>query len=494
MTDTVSNTYCFNCQRFKRSFNKCLTNHHELYFFNSNYKLPSDFPLSNRKLFCKRFVSVPDEPIETYTLSESECTNLCPIHKNKALGYCFDCKRCICLTSKFHFSHDYILFFEFGISNDLEYNDNTIAKYKKLVEEKRMINDNLLNKDKLLKYNFDVKTCVLKLISSKIRFLNSTNCISNLIQLLVSFDSFSIDYDSGYFDFLKSRRTKLELKQRNFFYSRPLQTLISRLNAIQTSDPLPISNGKIKTDSIHGNYKCLFHFANSSDLTTNIIVRRNEDAHEKHKFTYFVRRDYSDETRLKFTNYQTSDFHIYYSDFEYARFNHITKSVSIVKIDKDTKKHQTAHILQNKYGNKRTNLNIKNNLYFLNENYDLIKYNLKTQEEMEISCPYQFTRLLTLFQTNIEVFGVTPDAEIYYLKESRWYEFPINRPFDNIQYFIGNVFNKNVEFGAIASNRYIFKTSGETTKILCNGIYCDESKEGLTLILNKSLKPLNVPI
>ena len=425
--------YCETCKIVKDDISKCIKRHHE-------------FEIESDETFAIRYATVKEEtPIITFDYTKA-LTNLCPIHNKRAIGFCFDCKRCFCGADHHHFDHRSFHFVECGIDNDFEPDEMEFKQYEYLLSQ---LTELWKHKDEMFELALKVKFEVIRNVSIRIPSLSPT------IQ----------------------KYTIQALSVVNSLKKRSIEHDIERIAAdIETT----------KTDilnlALSDNVKRVIE-----DIET---VRTCVTLQEKYRIPLTVRYNTLNDHRMITvgSNYVVlfNSKTTLYDLFSFERDHFITKIVSdkhiplIINKNRLLMRANDTIVIngvesKNKMKNIEFNNNIDYKIYFLNTDDKLVKLNIETMNEEILFPEFSFKSILTLYRTDIEAICQDSDGYIYYIKDSGIHKYEWKMDFDDIKYYVGSKYNNDINYGILASNRMIYKQRAPSIKIRANFIYFDKN-------------------
>ena len=456
MYNASSRTYCCTCGKEKRSFKSCISNHHSIVIYNPAYEY--DFG-NKEELFEDRYISVVKTPIITSDVTN--VTSLCPIHEKTAMGYCFDCNRCICMTDNYHFDHKMILFKDYGIDNNIDYDDNARFEYEDNVAQLRALE--AVDKDMIRAASLNLKDVVIRTIATWIttyptRFqpflIEAINVINAFKESDANNDLNEVDKD------IANLKTALEAMSR----SNKLQQLIYEM---------------MHPRELPGKYKRKLRDMHRG-IYGEVVIVTADTYIMKRKAPFYEPIGWNDVRRIDQDHYLTFSFDQYYP---YRLFDSTKPTFKGgIRIGKHVKY----------VGFKSTNIvssfscNFNNDLYFLNDSNELVHIDIDKKKETVLD--RKFKRILTLYNTSIRVMGVNDKNEIWYLTDD-WHLFPMKIPYDKLSYYIGSKYSTDVIHGILASNDMLYRVCKPSIRIRCIFLYYDN---GIVLCSGRSFKALDL--
>ena len=430
--------WCCGCKKFVNN-KKCLK--HEL--------------VNNiDELLRRKYIDVEETKVRTYDYLTYPTCN-CPIHNKQAKGYCFTCKRCICLTDGYHFDHESLLFQDFEITNDIEVNYRAFESYTYMLNE--MINS-LNNKDAIFECNLKMKSAIIKeLATAVVRGSDSIQpFIIETLNVINKFDGNDLHHD---FERLEENIEEIKNEIINLSFSDDLQKLIKDVN---DEKRLPQKYRQPLTMR----YNCL----NDYTLVT-------------------VSPDYVIMKNIKTERYERFVFH-----------EHIILSVGtseciiidamekIITINPNDRIYVNVTPTTNKIKDYQFNNSVADKLYFINTENKLVEIDLVSLKEEILYPEYDFKSILTLYRTNLKAVCISVDDEIYYIDETI-HKYPWKIDYDELKYYIGSAYNSNPLKGILASNRMLYRFQDKSIRIKANFIYYDDE---IILCGKKSFRLLNI--
>lgn len=430
--------WCCSCKKFVNN-KKCLK--HEL--------------VNNiDELLRKKYIDVEETKVRTYNYLTYPTCN-CPIHNKKAEGYCFTCKRCICLTDGYHFDHESLLFQDFEISNDIEVNYRAFESYNYSLNE--MINL-LNNKDAIFERNLKLKSTIIKELATAVA-RGSDSIQPFIIEAINAVNKF--DENDLHHDFERLEEDIEEIKNEiiNLSFSDDLQKLIKDVN---DEKRLPQKYKQPLTTR----YDCLNDYTLIT-VGTNYVVMKN----------------------IKTDLYETFAFHEHIIRSVARSENIIIESMKkIIAIKPNDYIYVNTTSTTNKIKDYQFNNSVDDKLYFINTENKLVEVNILTMKEVVLYPEYEFKSILTLYRTNLKAICISVDDEIYYIDENI-HKYPWKIDYDELKYYIGSVYNSNPLKGILASNRMLYRFQDKSIRIKANFIYYDDE---IILCGKKSFRLLNL--
>ena len=234
--------YCYTCERFKYSFNRCNKYHHDLeYDMGVNDKELDDALLKLCGMDWFTYITTSRRVAKTSTelasyspivTDETTIRDTCPIHDKKPFGYCFTCKRSICFTNNPHFGHKVKLYAVSNIptrcKHDPENEDACIMEYEQLIDFRDKF-DEISVKNKDIYHN-----CIDAIANSILKHPSDT-LRSLLIELM---NTFITKFD----DMLEADANKLD---------QDIDSHLKKLSLYSTPDALkPVVRNKYKPTTL----------------------------------------------------------------------------------------------------------------------------------------------------------------------------------------------------------------------------------------------------
>lgn len=537
--------FCMKCSAFKRSFKMCFDRGHQLVAnelnysekiwtrvhdivesntlltaINQKYKIGRDL---NKLVFVMRFPE--KDTIKTPIVrNKLAITSKCPIHKKKALGYCLTCKRNFCFKEYLHFDHQYILYDETAISHEIDKNNVEFSK----LEEYQIYTAKFEEFKMSVPFNKTLHSNIIKQISSFIPSAKSESLTEGLIDCLVLFKSS--------FDKEVEKETE-KFKQDLAPYSRWIKRVVIppdiRLFSNLSKDIYP-EGIRIVLDY----YKRLFigisyvnNIINYAYLSpSNMYLSVHDKKINQHLFySYDIRQGFRVISNTSDANEEYCCFiccdrwsrglmsyklgepvKICHKPFEHEK---LAESTHLETIHKLTTMSINTNIengycfyfisdgklIRRNLVNDKYETEMQNNVVIVtyddeddetsDEDDEHVKQKAQLTNEFELYSPVEFVKLLTIYNSNIEIIGVDGNNDMYYAMKTightddasyvkyKWHKFE-NFGFSHydkeLRYYVGSWIEENkdiAESGLFASNNGLYVYNNNIIKLKSDSIF-----------------------
>lgn len=547
--------YCVDCKTYKRSFKQCFDKRHCLVSNDAEYddetrNLIKDVLINRNKfvdlqtkykfndnldtmIFILRYIEpgfVPTRNIEPENGYYTEFTNLCPIHHEEPHGFCLTCNRNFCFHENLHFDHKYILYADTNISREYDFSSDTLSKvneYIALVESLKVINN---NKD----FNINTHNEIINMLASSLVRADSFTLKNGIVEAL---NVFNVDTNKLIEKDVDEVKAGIEPLVK---YAVDMNTPLDILTYKMLFKEIPL-NTRLLLNEYHRlkiciscNYNILYYNFYKGNMYLRVF---NKDTKVQsylyynlynHGFgfkkisidkdkKFILSRHIRTTTNEKIGSYKIS---VIYSKGSEVSFT--TKNILEVMFNKSLhiSDFTTTHKLSTSHVN--TYIDKANYFYFISDDglirvdmFELYinektcvyineeKHNIDNTVEDVIPTPTKPKRLLTLYNTKIDLMYVDENNDIYYFIDEyddfdthtlTWNKLDVITfaKYDTkLRFYVGSWLDETPEAGMLSSKYALYTYNSGTIK-LKNNFITVPCKFAIAYSLNSNvqIKPL----
>lgn len=440
--------YCLKCNTFKRAIKRCIRGHHSIAIYQDDFHYDESIDEHRKDIWKSRYTEEhDDENIKKFDYHDIEPTDLCPVHHQRALGFCFSCNRSFCLENTSHFGHEYVLFSDLNPSFENVLTDS--LEKEEIQMQYAYMHDFVYRQDQIKTLNFSIKRQALQTLGLKLAEVNSishdiiSNHIVKCINIINSWTDEAFNQDT---DEANELLEQVEGKISDLFISEALQSI----KKLRSSDEIPKIMRSIAKKGGCIRWNRLDRYSDQYRLKPYDfcfpLVIETEDSNE----------DFNKNERWKTINvYLNVPYGIkrLYQLDDNLWWEHI-----YLKDNSNHSKYLVQHTFKNE---DLIDKGSPDHIVFIDTNNDLIQVNINANSveestESVIPCPYEFKRLLKTYRTNIKAIGQTETNEIYYLDQANeWHELKFPNFNELAIGYIGGKYSDDIYRGVLITYRYI---------------------------------------
>lgn len=467
-------TYCMTCKKQKHSFKGCAINHHSLVVYDPDYSYGIEDEDSEIRLliFRKRWIDIDETPIVRPKAFKSNC---CPVHGERALGYCITCGRLVCFEEYAHFDHEMLLFVEHAVEWEKEISDDDILLYEELSNEIEGLEAWIDNRNELLDQNVKLQETVMRELGTHIAN-DSVLFLPHLVSALHTIASWKrsdgendMDKISEELKSLKDERERLIVKESLLKYRD------NWLSGKKSSKP--DSWRMRRLDEVKGAYRTpefAFDIYKRGMTHCNGIIRKDGLVLplSLRRYGYDV---------IVVTLIPSTTLKVERIDRAARVDNHRAGVPTKIRL---------LYVFDHVPKYKSTNFNTLHNgvFYFIDTNDDIVKITfgydwpdgtiVRSDEEV-IESEYKFKRILTVFNSDVELMAVTVDGWVVYCKDG-WHKL-MYLPYDKIRYYVGTSnrdnapIEVNMKRGALFSRSMAYRVCRPSVRCHLNALIYDSN-------------------